>query len=364
MKITFILPNLALTGGVRVVAIYAAALQERGHNVKVFTPKPAPFSTRQIIRSIISGNGWPKIIRGETHFDNSNVECIELTKIGPMLDEDLPDSDVVIATWWETAEWVAKLSQEKGLKIHFMQDYEIWGGSVERVNATCKYDIPKIVIAQWTYNLLRDKFGQLPIALIPNSVDHTKFNAKPREKRKIPTVGFVYTTFINKGCDLILKAIDIAKKRIPDIQVIAFGHEKINSNLRLPVNSNYYFRAPNDKLKDIYSNADVWLFGTRVEGFGLPILEAMACRTPVVGTPAGAAPEILEKGGGLLIQHEDPQAMADAIVKILELSPKDWKKLSEEAYKISYTNTWEDSIDQFEKAINKVCIDSAYSIKK
>jgi glycosyltransferase involved in cell wall biosynthesis len=93
-------------------------------------------------------------------------------------------------------------------------------------------------------------------------------------------------------------------------------------------------------------------------------LEAMACRTPVVGTPAGAAPEILGKGGGLLIQHEDPQAMADAIVKILELSPKDWKKLSEEAYKISYTNTWEDSIDQFEKAINKVCIDSAYSIKK
>jgi glycosyltransferase involved in cell wall biosynthesis len=161
-----------------------------------------------------------------------------------------------------------------------------------------------------------------------------------------------------------LKAIDIAKKRIPDIQVIAFGHEKINSNLRLPVNSNYYFRAPNNKLKDIYSNADVWLFGTRVEGFGLPILEAMACRTPVVGTPAGAAPEILGKGGGLLIQHEDPQAMADAIVKILELSPKDWKKLSEEAYKISYTNTWEDSIDQFEKAINKVCIDSAYSIKK
>jgi len=44
----------------------------------------------------------------------------------------------------------------------------------------------------------------------------------------------------------------------------------------------------------------------------LPILEAMACRTPVIGTPAGPAPELLGAGGGILVRPEDPADMAMA----------------------------------------------------
>ena len=63
----------------------------------------------------------------------------------------------------------------------------------------------------------------------------------------------------------------------------------------------------------------MWLFGAREEGFELPILEAMACRTPVLGTPAGAALELLVDGAGILVPREDPDAMARAIVEVCQM---------------------------------------------
>ena len=60
------------------------------------------------------------------------------------------------------------------------------------------------------------------------------------------------------------------------------------------------------------------------EGYGLPVLE-MACRTPVIGTPAGArAPELIAKGGGILVPPEGHAPMADAIVRFVRLPDAEW----------------------------------------
>ena len=72
----------------------------------------------------------------------------------------------------------------------------------------------------------------------------------------------------------------------------------------LPRDTEFHLRPPQDRIRDIYSKCDAWLFGSRSEGFGLPILEAMACRTPVIGTPAGAAPELLGDGRGILSRRK------------------------------------------------------------
>ena len=109
---------------------------------------------------------------------------------------------------------------------------------------------------------------------------------------------------------------------------------------------------PDNKLKDIYAACDAWLFPPRKEGYGLPILEAMACRTPVIATPAGAAPELLSaRGGGMLVPHEDPPAMAEAIVKICSLADNDWRRLSDAAYATVTGYSWDDATDRFEAAL-------------
>lgn len=352
MKITFILPHAGLAGGIRVVAIYAERLKKRGHEVFVVsTPIPQP-SLRQQVKSLLRGKGWLSVAKNEpSHFDGVDVQHQVIDRWRPITDADVPDADVVVATWWETAEWVWRLSPSKGVKVHFMQDFEVWGGSIERVDATCRLPIPKIVIAGWVRDLLQKQFHQMPLALIPNSVETEKFHAPPRTKQSLPTVGLTYTRMHNKGCDISLQAYRIAREVIPSLRLIAFGSMPVSPDLPLPKEAKYICRAPDHKLKELYSQCDAWLFGTRIEGFGLPILEAMACRTPVIGTPAGAAPDLLSDGAGVLVKPEDPEDMARAIERICKLSDAEWQAMSDAAYARATSYTWDDATERFEAAL-------------
>jgi glycosyltransferase involved in cell wall biosynthesis len=73
----------------------------------------------------------------------------------------------------------------------------------------------------------------------------------------------------------------------------------------------------------------------------------------VVGTPAGAAPELLEGGGGILVPMENARAMADAILKVVSMASPDWRALSDAAYATASRYTWDDATDRFEDALNR-----------
>ncbi|WP_374686815.1 glycosyltransferase family 4 protein [Promineifilum sp.] len=66
----------------------------------------------------------------------------------------------------------------------------------------------------------------------------------------------------------------------------------------------------------LYRNAEVFVFPSRHEGFGLPPLEAMACGTPVVTSDAGSLPEIVG-AAGFAIDPDDPRHMAGAIIALV-----------------------------------------------
>jgi glycosyltransferase involved in cell wall biosynthesis len=72
----------------------------------------------------------------------------------------------------------------------------------------------------------------------------------------------------------------------------------------------------NEDLAALYSGAAVFAFPSLAEGFGLPILEAMACGAPVVASNASAVPEAVG-GAGLLANPRDPREFADAIGRVL-----------------------------------------------
>jgi glycosyltransferase involved in cell wall biosynthesis len=358
VQVNFVLPADGLFGGIRVLAIYAQRLAARGHKVTVVQPRHRSPSMRETFRSLKKGKGWPKNPdEGPSFFDtykHENLTRIKLSHAGPITEKDVPDGDVVVASWWETAEWVWGLPATKGKKAHFMQDYEIWGGNVERVDATCRLPIPKIIIARWVEKMLAERFDTKPLAYVPNAVDTELFSAPPRGKQAVPTVGFTYTPMRNKGADIAIGAIERARKEIPDLKVVSFGSSQVAPELPLPVDAQFSFRVPDAALAGIYGSCDAWLFGTRIEGFGLPILEAMACRTPVIGTPAGAAPELLAKGGGILVGMEDVPGMANAIVNIARMPESDWKALSDKAHATACGYTWNDATDRFEAAITQV----------
>ena len=349
MKITFVLPHAGLAGGIRVVAIYADRLQKRGHEVFVVSQPLPKNGLKQRLRQWLRGK---KSAVQTSHFEGLAVPHKVLETCRPVVDRDLPNADVVIATWWGTAEWVAALSPNKGAKVYFVQHHEIHPYfPVDRVKATYHLPLHKIVIAEWLKTLMAEQYGDSQVSIVPNSVDLDLFTAPPRSRQAVPTVGFMYSTKAWKGTDLAIQGWQLAQKQLPHLQGIAFGSEPIASDLPLPEGMTYHYKAPQATLKEIYGRCDAWLFTSRGEGFGLPILEAMACRTPVIGTPAGAAPELIRQGGGQLVPPEDPVAIAEAIVNLCSQPSDQWQALSAAAYQTASRYSWEDATTLFEAAL-------------
>tara|TARA_R110001592_G_scaffold55489_2_gene169481 strand:+ start:4678 stop:5763 length:1086 start_codon:yes stop_codon:yes gene_type:complete len=354
MKITFVVPALNLTGGIRVVAIYSSYLANKGHVVTVVSPNKRIFSLKTRLKSFLKGNGWDAGSHFATDFfSNPKVNLKVVDTWRDITEDDVPDGDIVIATFWNTAEWVKSYSIAKGVKFYLIQHYEIhpWL-PIDRVKNTLKLPFKKIVVAGWLKNILVHDYGADNVTVIANGVDHKQFYSDgKRSKQTIPTVGFFYSERAFKGCDVIIKAINSVREIYPEVRVIAMGMKQATKELLLPENTNYVQDPAQDQIKNIYSQCDVWLFGSRSEGFGLTLLEAMACRTPVIATNAGAAPELMAESGGQLIAIDDIKAMADAIIRIINMGQADWQFYSEKAYNASCMHSWEKSADKLEKLL-------------
>jgi glycosyltransferase involved in cell wall biosynthesis len=74
--------------------------------------------------------------------------------------------------------------------------------------------------------------------------------------------------------------------------------------------------VPDEELPWYYSLADVFVFPSLLEGFGLPPVESMACGTPVIAADTSSLPEVIGDAG-LLVPPMDSQALAGALRKVL-----------------------------------------------
>src|SRR4051812_18636489 len=132
MRVTFVLPHAGLSGGVRVLSIYAERLHRRGHEVTVVSQPQAKRRLSGKLKSLVRGRGWPKEEGPEpSFFDGLTVPHRVLDSARPVVDDDVPDADVVLATYWKTAQDVAALSPRKGAKAILLQGYETSPGQWE-----------------------------------------------------------------------------------------------------------------------------------------------------------------------------------------------------------------------------------------
>ncbi len=357
LKINILLYHPGLGGGDRVVAIYADYLRKRGHDVVLTGLKPPRTRIRKSISDFVRTGKLPGRGHQKTHYDHVGLDVAVANAPKTISNDDLPDADVVIATFWLTAEWATALSPTKGAPVYFIQNYESLfpHSDPERVDETYRLPMQKIVISKWLDTLMREKFHAPPIALIPNSVNIDQFFAPHREKNRTPCVGFLYGDSKIKGVDVTLRAIEKIRSKIPALKVISFGSGPISSNLRLPSGCTYYLSPEQHKIRDIYAQCDVWMCGSRMEGFHLPPMEAMACRCPVVSTAVGGPEDVIENGKqGYIVPIEDSDALAENTLRILQGDDAGWRRMSDAAFSIATGYSWEDAGARFEKALLEV----------
>ena len=351
MKITFVSPPLNLGGGTRVIAIYAEQLQRRGHEVVVVSP--AHEAPRRSLRDLLTGRRPSPVRQPPSHFDGSPVRLTTLTDHRPVRDADVEPADAVIATWWETAEWVDALSPRAGEKFYFIQHHEVHDYlPKDRAEASYRLPLHKIVIARWLADTMAELYGDRDVDVVPNSVDHAQFHAPPRGKQAVPTVGLLYSGIYWKRFALALETLKRVRQRIGNLHVHCFGSE--HPGEPLPDFVRFTFNPPQETLRDIYASCDVWLTASSTEGFNLPAMEAMACRTPVVSTRTGWPAEAIVNGvNGACVDVDDIEALASATEGLLLSSDDAWRRTSLQAFETVRTSSWERSTEQFEAALRR-----------
>ncbi len=352
LRITFITERPGLSGGARVIADYANALLDNGHDVRVFAQPVKTPTLKQKIRAAVTGKPVQPARHASPFFDKLGDRFQRLPSAGPARAADLPDADIVVANFWTTAEPVAALPATKGVKVYFMQDYGAEGQPIDDVRKTWRLGLKTITVNAALKAQVEAASGDIA-RVVSCGVDPLFAREQSRGFRNgPPTAGFVFSNNAMKGSRYCIEAIENARLHIPDLRAVAFGPSAAGPSMKpLPASIGFRSQVTDLEAKAIYESADLWLFGSINEGFGLPILEAMASGTPVIASRAAAAPDILSTGGGYLVDPESADQMAARMVEICTLDAHRWTNLSNAARHTAGRFSLEKARRNFEAAL-------------
>jgi glycosyltransferase involved in cell wall biosynthesis len=139
-----------------------------------------------------------------------------------------------------------------------------------------------------------------------------------------PLVGNVAALAAHKGQRHLVTAAAHVVRELPDTRFLIVGDGELREPLErqirdLGLERHVLLTGFRSDVVGIVKSLDVFVMSSVTEGLGSAILEAMACRRPVVATRAGGIPEAVVDGTtGLLVPPQDDRALADAIVCLLK----------------------------------------------
>jgi phosphatidyl-myo-inositol dimannoside synthase len=199
-----------------------------------------------------------------------------------------------------------------------------------------------VTVSRFGQQALVERYGIAPgkIELITNGIDLDRFRPRPGDpllrqrygltgKRILLTVGRLSE---RKGIDRVIEALPAMLGRHPDLHYLVVGQGGYRAQLdrlvaarQLADHVTFVGSVSDGALLEHYAIADVFVMPHRelasgdTEGFGVVFLEANACGVPVVAGTAGGAPDAVQDAeNGLSVDGEDVNAIAQAVVRILE----------------------------------------------
>lgn len=194
-----------------------------------------------------------------------------------------------------------------------------------------------IVLSKAFGHILNQKY-QVPwhkIHIIPGGVDIARFQPKLSTQEARIQLGwpqdrpilFTSRRLVNRvGLDKLLIALSTIKQRIPDVWLAIAGRGVLQATLQqqareLELDNHVKFLGflPDEHLPIAYQAADLSVMPSQAfEGFGLAVVESLACGTPVVCTPIGGMPEILAPfSPDLMTSSPDASAIAETLEQVL-----------------------------------------------
>ena len=146
-------------------------------------------------------------------------------------------------------------------------------------------------------------------------------STQPCRERTAPRTKllFVGTTFLVKSGDIVLKAFELLRRNDPSLTLTIVGPATWPMEGAIPDGVDFRGRVPRTEIVNIMDEHDLFVMPSRLEGFGMVFIEALARGLPCVGRRAFAMPELIEDGvTGAIVDTLDPVELAAAIVRTLE----------------------------------------------
>lgn len=332
-------PVTVIGGGERLLAAHAAGLAERGHEIIVCSGAPATTTADAGGRVVRIGRSPATPRRAAAAVDAFAPDAVigyqpacALGALRAARRRAIPTLYVFLSAWAEEHTTRRSRPTRAGTALR---------RATERA---CLRAADRVVaLSAYSARALRAAHPGVSAAVhvAPAGVDTARFapvGSRAAARRQLgwpaedPLLLAVRNLVPRMGLDNLVSAVPAVLRSFPRARLVVVGDGPLRPDLeaqaaRLGLEDRVVFAGfvPDRRLPGYYQAADLAVLPTRcLEGFGLSTVEALACGTPVVGTPVGATPEILAPlDPALLTRDATPEALAAGIVSFLRRGSSD-----------------------------------------
>jgi glycosyltransferase involved in cell wall biosynthesis len=338
-KINVILPFIVNTGGIKQVLEYSRVFQNDGFEVTVFYPwikYKEYFELKSILRAVFAHYASPavflnKLLRRFSGKNNVNIgrdEILRFKRVPLISSPFIPPADVIIATSWTTANSVAKLPPECGDKVYFIQGYEIWGGFKERAERTYSLPMKLVTISPWLTAVIERISKRKITAEIHNGINLQVFKPAIKNRDRLRIL-MPYHILPQKAAMQGIEVLRSLSKKFPEVEINLFG---LFNNPNIGDFYTYHQNPEPGRLVELYQQSHIMLYPSLEEGWGLSILEAMACHCAVVANDMGCVPVLYDGKNMLISKSFDFKELERHIAYLIE-NPDELERISENGYR-------------------------------
>jgi glycosyltransferase involved in cell wall biosynthesis len=355
MKITFLLPGNSVkpVGGFKVVYEYANGLAKRGYSVYVVNT--ASLDKNVNIRSLFSF--ILRLFGYKGGFKPYKwIQCHKGVKVLWRLnlnEKYIPKSEYIVATAWQTAEWLKTYSIKKGKRCYLIHDYEHYMNAKndlkERIEKTYKYGFINIITSP-AGEIMLNKCNSNINFYIPNGIDNNIYKnnidiVDPRRK----LIGFPSRSEIFKGTADVIAALNIVKNKLLGYTIWCYGPYPVKN---IPAWVKVYINPSNSKIAELLNNTAIFIVPSHYEGWGLPGAEAMACGAALITTDnIGMRDYAIDGITAIIVEPKNVNMMSNKILMLIK-DAKMRMEIAEKGNLYVKKFSWDSSVNKLVSIFN------------